>query len=117
MTVYWEGRKLELQIFFSWRFLMFATDTVLSVDGQEVARKGGIGVSETAIGYFHHQGSTVRAELQVKGGIKVFTMIPYTLRLDGTEVSSGQLRLERLPAAIAFWSILAGLLTRIMLLL
>lgn len=109
-TLDWHGHRLELRIAFSPRFLMFATDTMLYVDGRRIARKGGLGITETAAGRFLHDGRQIRAELQVCGGPRVLTAIPYFLRLDGRTVGAGRLRLERLAPAIAVWLALAGLL-------
>jgi hypothetical protein len=55
-TMEWEVHRLELRIYFTPRLLMFAADTVLYVDGRRVARKGGFGITETAIGSFSHKG-------------------------------------------------------------
>ncbi len=105
-TFEWKGHELEMGIAFSPRFLMFATDTTLWVDRRLVARKGGLGITETATGTFRHEGREVRAELEVCGGLSVFTQIPYVLRLDGALVSTGRLKLGRLPAAAVVWSLL-----------
>jgi hypothetical protein len=109
-TMEWEGRKVEMRIYFTPRLLMFATDTTLSIDGRRVARKGGFGITETAVGTFSHDGRQIKAELQVRGSPSVFTRIPYVLRFDGSPVSEGKLKLERLPVAVAVWLSLAGLL-------
>ena len=106
----WEGHKIEMRIFFSPRLLMIATDTTLSVDGRRVARKGGLGITETAVGSFNHKGKEIRSELQVRGNRSVFTKIPYELRLDGSPVSEGKLKLEGLAAAVVVWFSVAGLL-------
>ncbi|UCG44110.1 MAG: hypothetical protein JSU73_05740 [candidate division WOR-3 bacterium] len=108
-TLEWEGRKIEMRIYFTPRLLMFATDTTLCVDGRRVARKGGFGITETAVGSFRHKGKEIQAELQVRGNRSVFTRIPYVLRFDGSPVSEGRLRLERVPIAAAVWLSLAGL--------
>jgi hypothetical protein len=109
-TMDWQGRELKLRICFSPRFLMFATDTTLTVDGRLVARKGGLGITETAKGSFSHNGKRIWSELQVRGNPLVFTRIPYELRFNGLQVSKGRLRLERLGAAAIVWLTLAGLL-------
>jgi hypothetical protein len=109
-TLEWEGHKIEMRIFFSPRFLMVATDTTLSVDGRLVARKGGLGITETAAGWFNHKGREIRSELQVRGSRSVFTKIPYVLRLNGLPVSAGKLKLGGLAAAIMVWLSVAGLL-------
>ena len=99
-----------MRIFFSPRLLMIATDTTLSVDGRRVARKGGLGLTETATGWFNHRGMEIRSELQVRGSRHAFTRIPYVLRLNGLPVSSGKLKLGGLATAIAVWLSVAGLL-------
>lgn len=109
-TLEWEGHRIEMRIFFSPRFLMAATDTTLSVDGRLVARKGGLGLAETAAGSFNHRGKEVRSELQVHGSPSVFTRIPYVLRFDGVTVSEGKLKLGGLAVAIVVWLFAAGLL-------
>jgi hypothetical protein len=109
-TLEWEGHNIEMRIFFSPRFLMIATDTTLAVDGKRVARKGGLGITETATGWFDHKGREIRSELQVRGNRSVFTKIPYVLRLNGLPVSAGKLKLEGLAAAIMVWLTVAGLL-------
>jgi hypothetical protein len=109
-TMEWEGHKIEMRIFFSPRLLMIATDTTLAVDGKLVARKGGLGLSETAAGWFDHRGGEIRSELQVRGNRTAFTRIPYVLRFNGLPVSVGRLKLEGLAAAIAVWLAVAGLL-------
>jgi hypothetical protein len=110
-TLEWEGHKIEMRIFFSPRFLMVATDTTLSVDGRLVARKGGLGLTETAAGSFKHKGKEIRSELQVRGNRSVFTRIPYVLRFDGLPVSEGKLKLGGLAVAVIVWLSVAGLLT------
>jgi hypothetical protein len=107
----WQGRELELRIFFTPKLLMLATDTTLRVDGRLVAHKCGWGITETAKGSFSHNGRRIWSELQVRGNPSVFTKIPYELRLDGEPVSQGRLRLERLPWAALVWFSIAGLLT------
>jgi hypothetical protein len=109
-TLEWEGHRIEMRIFFSPRFLMVATDTTLSVDGRLVARKGGLGLTETAAGSFNHKGKEIRSELQVCGSRSAFTRIPYVLRLDGLPVSEGKLKLEGLAVATTVWLVTAGLL-------
>lgn len=109
-TLEWGGHDIEMRIYFSPRFLMVATDTTLTVDGRRVARKGGVGISETARGSFSHDGREVRCELEVRGNRSVFTMIPYVLRFDGQPVSEGRLRLEGLGAAVMVWLSATGLL-------
>jgi len=109
-TLEWEGRKIEMRIFFTPRLLMLATDTTLTVDGMLVARKGGWGITETAAGWFSHKGREIKSELQVRGGRRVFTRIPYVLRLNGLPVSGGKLKLGGLAAAIMVWLSLTGLL-------
>lgn len=111
----WQGRKVEMRIYFTPRLLMLATDTTLSVDGTLIARKGGIGITETAVGSFSHAGREVRAELQVRGNPSVFTRIPYVLRFDGEPVSEGRLKLGRLAPAVAAWLAMAGLLVMLVL--
>ena len=109
-TLEWEGHKIEMRIFFTPRLLMLATETTLTVDGRLVARKGGWGITERAAGWFSHKGREIKSELQVRGGRRVFTRIPYVLRLNGLPVNSGKLRLERLAPAIIVWLTVAGLL-------
>lgn len=106
----WEGHKIELRIFFAPRLAMVATDATVTVDGRRVARKGGLGLSETAVGSFNHKGREIRTELQVGGRLGVFTRIPYVLRFDGSPVSEGKLELGGLAAAIMVWLSVAGLL-------
>jgi hypothetical protein len=89
---------------------MIATDATVTVDGHRVARKGGLGLSETAVGGFSHNGREIRTELQVGGRLGVFTRIPYVLRFDGTIVSEGRLELGGIAAAVAVWLSVAGLL-------
>jgi hypothetical protein len=109
-TFEWKGHELEMRIYFTPRLLMFATDTALYVDARRVARKGGFGVTETAVGSFVHEGREVRSELQVRGGLSVFTKIPYVVRLDGVTVSEGRLKLEGIAEAVSVWLCAAGLL-------
>jgi hypothetical protein len=109
-TLEWEGHKIGLRIFFTPRLAMVATDATVTVDGRRVARKGGLGLSETAVGSFNHNGREIRTELQVGGRLGVFTRIPYVLRFDGAPVSEGELKLERVAAAAAVWLAVAGLL-------
>ncbi|MEO0078576.1 MAG: hypothetical protein ABIK86_06230 [candidate division WOR-3 bacterium] len=106
----WGGHEVEMEIAFSPRFLMFATDTSLWVDRKLVARKGGLGVCETAVGYFEHGGRKVRAELKVCGGLSVFTQIPYVLRFDEQVVKQGKLKLGRLGAAVWVWVLVLAFL-------
>jgi hypothetical protein len=109
-TIEWEGHKIEMRIFFTPRLLMLATDTTLTVDGLLVARKGGLGITETAAGWFSHKGREIKSELQVRGGRRVFTRVPYVLRLNGLPVNSGKLKLGGLAAAIMVWLSVTGLL-------
>jgi hypothetical protein len=109
-TLEWEGRKIELRIFFTPRLAMIATDATVAVDGRRVARKGGLGLSETAVGSFNHNGRQIRTELQVGGRLGVFTRIPYVLCFDGAPVSEGELQLEQVAAAATVWLCVAGLL-------
>jgi hypothetical protein len=109
-TLEWEGRRIEMRIFFTPRLLMLATDTTLTVDGLLVARKGGWGITETAAGWFSHKGREIKSELQVRGSRRVFTRIPYVLRLNGLPVNAGKLKIERLAPAIMVWLSVAGLL-------
>jgi hypothetical protein len=109
-TLAWEGHRIELRIFFTPRLAMVATDATVTVDGRRAARKGGLGLSETAVGSFNHEGREIRVELQVGGRLGVFTRIPYVLRFDGAPVSDGELKLERIGAAVAVWLCAAGLL-------
>jgi hypothetical protein len=109
-TIGWEGRNIELRIYFTPRLAMLATDATVTVDGWRVARKGGWGLSETAVGSFNHNGREIRTELRVGGRLGVFTRIPYVLRLDGSPISEGTLDLERVAPAAAVWLSVAGLL-------
>jgi hypothetical protein len=109
-TLEWEGHKIELRIFFTPRLAMVATDATVTVDGRRVARKGGLGLSETAVGSFNHKGREIRTELQVGGRLGVFTRIPYVLRFDGSPVSEGELKLGGIAAAATVWLCVAGLL-------
>jgi hypothetical protein len=109
-TLEWEGHKIELRIFFTPRLAMVATDATVTVDGRRVARKGGLGLSETAFGSFSHKGREIRTELKVGGRLGVFTKIPYVLRFDGLPVSGGKLELGGVAAAVAVWLSVAGLL-------
>jgi hypothetical protein len=109
-TLHWEGREVELRIFFTPRLAMVATDATVAVDGKRVARKGGVALAETATGSFSHQGREVRTELTVGGKLGVFTRIPYTLKFDGAEVSAGTLRLEGVAPAVLSWLMVLGLL-------
>ena len=61
-TLEWEGHKIELRIFFTPRLVMVATDATVTVDGRRVARKGGLGLSETAVGSSNHNGREIRTE-------------------------------------------------------
>jgi hypothetical protein len=109
-TLEWEGHSIEMRVFFSPRLLMIATDTTLSIDGRLVARKGGLGFTETAAAWFDHRGRDVWSELQVRGSPSVFTKIPYVLRFNGLPVSTGKLKLEGLAPAVVVWLTAAGLL-------
>ena len=106
----WEGHKIELRIFFTPRLAMVATDATVTVDGRLVARKGGLGLSETAVGSFNHCGREIRAELRVGGRLGVLTRIPYVLRFNGLPVSEGKLKLGGLAAAVMVWLSVVGLL-------
>ncbi len=102
-TIEWQNHKIEINPFISPKYLMFAGETLLKVDGKEVARTGGFHFSEMACGTFNHDGESLPVELQIKGG---FLSINYLLKIADNEVAKGRINLQGLGWACLLWALI-----------
>ncbi len=92
----------------SGRYLYFATETSLTVDGRLIGTSGGFRLTESASGSFAgRDGVEHPIELQVSAGLFTLTHLVYVLRIDGIVISKGELKIERLALTISAYGIVA----------
>lgn len=106
-TIQWQSHQIEINPFISPKYLLLAGETLLRVDGKEVARTGGFRFSEKGSGTFYHDGNPLPIELQLKGG---FLYVNYLLKIADNEVAKGKVKLQGLGWACLLWALIGLLL-------
>lgn len=99
-TLTWEDHRIDITSRMSSKYWWLATEQIVMIDGQEIARTGGLSFTESAIGKFTHAGQSCVLELQTAGGLFTLSSLPYVLRINGLPVASGDLHIENLASAV-----------------
>jgi len=90
----WEGHNISIDSQPALKYLWFATETIIKVDGAEIARYGGFRFTEKITGKFPHNNSSSELALEIKVDLITLVSVPYKLEIDGNMVSQGRLKIN-----------------------
>ena len=90
----WEGHSISINSQPALKYLWFATETVVKVDGVEIGRSGGFRFTEKLIGQFPHNNNSSELALEMKADLITLVSIPYKLEIDGSIISQGRLKIN-----------------------
>ena len=86
----WNGHNIQINLIPSPKYLWFASETILLVDGIEVARSGGFKLSSKIISKFLDKDRSVEICLELKSDIVTLVSVPYKLQIDGDTIAQGR---------------------------
>lgn len=88
----YRGTPIEIRCALSPRYLFTATETEVFVGGKLIARSGGYGFTESAVGTFADSaGTSHQIEVQSNFGLFTITTCNIVIRVDGLVLSQGSL--------------------------
>jgi len=110
-TIDWEGHRIEITRRHSSRYFFFAGETILKVDGDEIAHSGGFHLTELATGSFQHDSEKSQIQVKTHGSLFPFS-VKYVLRVNGTVVSQGKIGIEKkgIALSVLVWALLGVLI-------
>ncbi len=96
----WKGHKIQIDCRLAARYFWAATETVILVDGVEIARNGGFRLTENTTGKIIEDNLSRQISLVVKVDAFTFATAPYKLFIDEILIAQGRLRINN-----RIWSI------------
>ena len=103
--VVWNGHHIQLYSMPSPKYLWFATETAILIDGVKVAHSGGFKFNEKASGSFLHKGRSHEVSLEMKSDLVTLISIPYKLQIDGETIAQGRLDIDNWLASLGMSAI------------
>lgn len=97
-SLFWEDHQIDFQCYYLPKYLWLAAETIVFVDGQEVARSGGFHLKESATGTFKHNETACTLELQLRSDFLAFRSVRYVLLINNQKVSEDRVYIQNWSA-------------------
>ncbi len=92
--VQWEGHNISIRSQPAIKYLWLAAETVVMIDGVEIARSGGFRFNEKLVEKFPHNNSSSELALEIKVDLITLVSVPYKLEIDDNVISQGRLKID-----------------------